>query len=53
MEIIGPELSMQWLSRGCAVGGDLRIIGGRQVEVVRIARAAGPGFSQRQAGAPS
>jgi signal transduction histidine kinase len=26
MEIIGPELSMQWFSRGCAVGGGLPII---------------------------
>jgi len=37
MEIIGPELSMQWFSRGCAVGGGLPIIGGRKVEVVRVA----------------
>jgi len=53
MEIIGSELSRRWLSRGCAVGGGLRINGGRQVEVVRVAPAAGVGFSQRQAGASS
>jgi hypothetical protein len=35
MEIIEPELSMQWLNRGCVVGAALRIIRGRQVEVVR------------------
>ena len=46
MEIIEPELSTQWLRQGCAISGGLPIIGGRQVEVVRVAPAAGAGFSR-------